>query len=248
MNSSVLFPGAGTVINLSTIVLGTIIGVFLAHRLTERVRNVVTDGLGLITLVNGFISVLDLIKPEFKDALPAGSSLLVPLGAILLGGITGSALRIEDRLNSFGDRLRSKFAKKDSTSNFTEGFVAASLLFGIGPLAMMGSISDGLGNGIDQLLLKSTLDFFASIAFAASFGWGVAASILPVGLLQGGFTVLGMYLGTFISPVQVMTMNIVGGLLLIGIGINLLRIRHVPVGDLLPALIFGPLIVALIAL
>jgi len=243
-----MFTGLGTVINMSTIFLGTALGVFLAHRLNERIRNVVTDGLGLITLVTGFLSVLDLVKPEFKAALPAGSTLLVPLGAILLGGLTGSALRIEDRLNLFGERLRKKYAKKDSSSRFTEGFVAASLLFGIGPLALLGSISDGLGNGIDQLLLKSTLDFFASIAFAASFGWGVAASILPVGLLQGAFTLLGMYLGDFISPVQVMTMNIVGGLLLIGIGINLLRLRRIPVADLLPALLFGPLIVALIAL
>jgi uncharacterized membrane protein YqgA involved in biofilm formation len=88
---------------------------------------------------------------------------------------------------------------------------------------------------------------FAAMAFAASFGWGVAASIIPVGLLQGAFTVLGMMLGSFISPLQIITINIVGGLLLIGIGINLLRIRHVPVGDMLPALIFGPLIVALIS-
>lgn len=242
-----MFPGIGTVINLATIVFGTFIGVLLAHRLNERVRNVVTDGLGLITLINGIICVLDLTKPEFKDALPQGASLLVPLGAILIGGITGSILRIEDRLNLFGDRLRKRFASGDSSNRFTEGFVAASLLFGIGPLAMMGSISDGLGNGIDQLLLKSTLDMFAAMAFAASFGWGVAASIIPVGLLQGGFTVLGMYLGTFISPVQVLTMNIVGGLLLIGISINLLRIRHVPVGDLLPALLVGPIIVALIS-
>ena len=247
MNSDLMFPGIGTVINIVTILFGTTVGVFFAHRLKEDVRNLVTDGLGLITLVNGFISVFDLTKPEFKDALPAGSALLVPLGAILLGGITGALLRIEDRLNNFGDSLRRRFASGDSSNRFTEGFVAASLLFGIGPLAMMGSISDGLGNGIDQLLLKSTLDMFASMAFAASFGWGVAASIIPVGLLQGGFTVLGMYLGTFISPVQVLTMNIVGGLLLIGIAINLLRLRHVPVGNLLPALIFGPLIVLLIS-
>jgi len=242
-----MFPGLGTLINLSTILLGTMIGVFLAHRMAQRIRNVVTDGLGLITLVTGLISVLDLMKPEFKNALPDGSSLLVPLGAILIGGITGSALRIEDRLNNFGERLRKRLAKEDSSSRFTDGFVAASLLFGIGPLALMGSISDGLGNGIDQLLLKSTLDFFASIAFASSFGWGVAASILPVGLTQGAFTLLGVYLGDFISPVQVLTMNIVGGLLLIGIAINLLRIRHVPVADLLPALLFGQLIVALIS-
>ena len=242
-----MFPGIGTVINLITIIFGTTIGVFLAHRLKDNVRNVVTDGLGLITLTNGIIGVLDLTKPEFKNALPSGSALLVPLGAILLGGITGSLLKIEHRLNGFGDYLRKRFAKSESSSRFTEGFVAASLLFGIGPLAIMGSISDGLGNGIDQLLLKSTLDMFASMAFAASFGWGVAASIIPVGLLQGAFTVLGMFLGTFISPLQILTVNIVGGLLLIGIAINLLKLRHVPVGDMLPALLFGPLIVALIS-
>lgn len=242
-----MFPGTGTVINIATIVLGTTVGVFLAHRLKENVRNVVTDGLGLITLTNGIISVFDLTNPEFKGSLPQGASLLVPLGALLLGGITGSILRIEDRLNGFGDDLRKRFAKGESSSRFTEGFVSASLLFGVGPLAMMGSINDGLGNGIDQLLLKSTLDMFAAMAFAASFGWGVAASIIPVGLLQGAFTVLGMMLGSFISPLQIITINIVGGLLLIGIGINLLRIRHIPVGDMLPALIFGPLIVALIS-
>ncbi|MEY4493463.1 MAG: hypothetical protein RL355_812 [Actinomycetota bacterium] len=242
-----MFPGIGTVINLATIIIGTTVGVFLAHRLKENVRNVVTDGLGLITLTNGIISVFDLTNPEFKGSLPQGASLLVPLGALLLGGITGSALRIEDRLNNFGDNLRKRFAKSESSGRFTEGFVSASLLFGVGPLAMMGSINDGLGNGIDQLLLKSTLDMFAAMAFAASFGWGVAASIIPVGLLQGAFTVLGMMLGSFISPLQIITINIVGGLLLIGIGINLLRIRHVPVGDMLPALIFGPLIVALIS-
>ena len=242
-----MFPGIGTVINVATIIFGTTIGVFLAHRLKENVRNVVTDGLGLITLTNGFISVFDLTNPEFKSALPQGASLLVPLGALLLGGITGSLLIIEDRLNNFGDNLRKRFAKGESSNRFTEGFVSASLLFGVGPLAMMGSINDGLGNGIDQLLLKSTLDMFAAMAFAASFGWGVAASIIPVGLLQGAFTVLGMMLGSFISPLQIITINIVGGLLLIGIGINLLRIRHVPVGDMLPALIFGPLIVALIS-
>ena len=242
-----MFPGIGTAINIATILIGTTVGVFLAHRLKENVRNVVTDGLGLITLVNGFLSVLDLTNPEFKQSLPQGASLLVPLGALLLGGITGSLLQIESRLNNFGDSLRARFAKSESSGKFTEGFVSASLLFGVGPLAMMGSINDGLGNGIDQLLLKSTLDMFAAMAFAASFGWGVAASIIPVGLLQGSFTILGMFLGNFISPLQIITINIVGGLLLIGIGMNLLRIRHVPVGDLLPALIFGPLIVALIS-
>lgn len=241
-----MFPGIGTVINLCTILIGSTIGVFFAHRIRENVRNLVTDGLGLIVLTSGIISVFDVTKPEFKDHLPSGSSFIVPLAAILIGGIIGALIRIEDRLNDLGEKLRERFAAGESENKFVEGFVLTSLLFGIGPLALMGSISDGLGNGIDQLLLKSAMDLFSSIAFAASFGWGVAASALSVGALQGSYTLLGVLAGTFISPVQVLALNIIGGIMLVGIGINLLRIRHIPVGDMLPALLIGPCLVGLL--
>jgi uncharacterized protein len=130
--------------------------------------------------------------------------------------------------------------KASSESSFVEGFVAASLLFAIGPLAILGSISDGMGTGIDQLVLKSTLDFFAAMAFATSLGWGVAASAIPVAVYQGVWTVIGLGLGQVLDGYQIDAMTIVGGIMLLCIALRLLNIKHVAVGNLLPALAIAP--------
>ena len=119
-------------------------------------------------------------------------------------------------------------------------------MFCIGPLAVLGSLSDGLGQGIDQLALKSTLDGFASLAFAASLGWGVAASAIAVGVWQGLLTVLGALLGAFMSAALIASLTATGGVLLLGVGLRLLNIRQVPVGDLLPALLMAPVITAIV--
>ena len=158
--------------------------------------------------------------------------------ALLVGGIVGSVLDLEDKVEKFGEYLRRKFKSKEGS--FVEGFLDASLLFAIGPLAILGSISDGMGAGIDQLVLKSTLDGFASIAFASSLGWGVAASAIPVGLYQGTWTLIGLLLGNILSDYQVDVMTITGGLLLLGIGMRLLKFKLIPVGNLLPALFLAP--------
>ena len=131
------------------------------------------------------------------------------------------------------------------SSDLVEGFLNSSLLFAIGPLAILGSISDGMGNGIDQLTLKSILDGFASMAFASSLGWGVAASAISVGIYQGLWTVSGLFLGNIMKDYQVDAMTITGGILLLGIGFRLLKIKDIPVGNLLPALFLAPLIAAL---
>jgi hypothetical protein len=120
--------------------------------------------------------------------------------------------------------------------------MAASLLFAIGPLAILGSISDGMGNGHQQLILKSTLDCITSIAFGATFGWGVTFSFIPVGIYQGVWTVAGWGLGSIMSAYQVGAMTAVGGVLLAGIGLRVLEIKFISVGDLLPAIFFAPLI------
>ena len=130
---------------------------------------------------------------------------------------------------------------------FAEGFVTASLVFCVGPLAILGSISDGLGRGIDQLALKSVLDGFAAIAFAASLGPGVMASALIVLLYQGAFTLLGWSLGGVLGAAEVAALTATGGLLLAGISIRLLRLRPIPVGDLLPALVVAPVLVAVVS-
>lgn len=242
-----MFAGSGTLINVTTIILGSLIGILIAHRLTEHLRSVVTDGLGLVTLTVGGLSVADIVDPDLVNSVPKGTSILVLLGSVLIGGLLGASLGIERWLESLGQKAKARFAKGENSSNFTEGFVAASLLFSIGPLAIMGSISDGLGNGNEQLLLKSTLDFFAAIAFAATFGIGVALSAAVVLVVQGAFTVFGMFLGEFISAPAVLAMNAAGGLLLLGIAMNLLNIRKVPVGDLLPAIAIAPVLATLLS-
>jgi len=234
--------GLGTLINIVGIIAGSTVGVLAGSRLAVKTRDLITDVLGLITILAAAGAVIPLFSSDFASSLPKGWTLLSILGSLLIGGLIGSALKLEDRLEMLGENLRRKFgANKEGT--FVEGFVSSSLLFVIGPLAILGSISDGMGTGIDQLSLKSILDFFAAIAFAASLGWGVAASAIPVGIYQGVWTLIGLFLGSVLAQYQIDAMTIVGGLLLLSIGLRLLRVKEVAVGNLLPALAIAPVFV-----
>lgn len=242
--------GLGTIINVLAILVGTAMGLIIGNRLSEKTSRVVTDGLGLVVLVLGGLNVVSLLDPEFVSAVGPGVPLLVVIGAILIGGIVGSALKIEQRLERFGTLLQKKFSgkgSKDSKEKFITGFVNASLVFTIGPLAILGALSDGLGQGIEQLATKSILDGFASLAFAASLGWGVALSAIPVGLWQGLLTVIAFAVGSVVSAPVISALTATGGVLLLGVGLRLLQIRQVAVGNMLPALIVAPLITLLIA-
>lgn len=240
-----MFVGLGTLINIIAIVIGSTIGIGAGSRLTKKSLSLITDILGLITLLGAASALIPLWSSTFIDSLPKGSTLLVILGAMLVGGLIGSALSLENRLDKFGETLRQKF-KASSDGPFIEGFVSASLLFVIGPLAILGSVSDGMSEGLDQLILKSSLDFFAAMAFASSLGWGVAASAIPVGIYQGVWTLIGLFLGSVLQPYQIDAMTICGGLMLVGIGLRLLDIKKIAVANLLPALIIAPAIATLL--
>ena len=162
-----MFVGLGTLINITTIVGGAAIGVLVGTRMLARTRLLITEVLGLITILGAVSALAPMWSDRYINSIPKGWTLLAILGSLLIGGGIGSALSLESRLEGLGEKLRVKFgAHKEST--FIEGFVSSSLLFAIGPLAILGSISDGMSTGIDQLLLKSSLDFFAAIAFAAT--------------------------------------------------------------------------------
>ena len=236
-----MFPGIGTLINVITIIGGASIGVLIGNRMKIATRDLLTDVLGLVTFLGAASALIPLWSSRYIDSLPSGWALLVVLGSLLIGGLIGSALNLENRLDGLGEKLRQRFGASQE-SPFVEGFVSASLLFAIGPLAILGSISDGMSNGIDQLLLKSTLDFFAAMAFATSLGWGVAVSALPVGLYQGVWTVIGLALGKVLDGYQVDAMTVVGGIMLLCIALRLLKIKSVAVGDLVPALAIAPLL------
>lgn len=243
-------PGTGTLINVLAILVGSALGVALGDRLPERTRAVVTDGLGLVVLLIAALSAVAVVGEDLSAAVGSAAPVLIVLGAVLVGGVVGSLLRLEQRLEGLGAWLRARLVRggPDAGSHrFVEGFVSASLVFCVGPLAILGSLSDGLGTGIEQLVLKSVLDGFASIAFAAALGWGVAASAVAVLGYQGFWTVLGVLLGGFLPPAEIAAITAVGGILLVGVALRLLRIRDVPVADLLPALLVAPILTALVA-
>jgi uncharacterized membrane protein YqgA involved in biofilm formation len=244
-----LIIGLGTIINLLAIVIGTVAGVLIGNRLSEKTSRVVTDGLGLVVLVLGGLNVVAVLDDELVGAVGPGIPLLIVIGAILIGGVIGSALKIEQRLESFGAVLQKRFAgkgTKDSKEKFVTGFVNASLVFTIGPLAILGALSDGLGKGIEQLATKSILDGFASLAFAASLGWGVALSAIPVGIWQGLLTAVAFAVGSVMSAPVIAALTATGGVLLLGVGLRLLQLRQVAVGNMLPALIVAPILTILL--
>ncbi len=256
------FPGLGTVINVVTVVAGSLLGMAVGHRLPERVKHVVTDGLGLTTLLVAGLSAVSVTDPALATAVGTGVPVLVVLGSLLIGGITGSLLRIEDRLGSLAGVVQTWVARRwpgsaeagsaghgAARERFIEGWLTASLLFCVGPLTILGSLSDGLGRGIDQLTLKAVLDGFAAMAFASTFGIGVLLSAASVAAVQGSLTVAGVLLGSLLPQAHVAALTATGGLLLVGISFRLLRVRDVPVGDLLPALLVAPLLTqAIVAL
>ena len=243
------FRGFGTAVNVVTVLLGSGIGIVLGHRLPQRTRDTVTDALGLVTLMIAALAAASVTSPTLTNAVGDSAPVLIVLGSMLVGGIIGSLLRIEAGLESIGDWLQRRLASSEQTEQrrrFVEGFVSSSLVFCVGPLTILGSLNDGLGNGSDQLMLKSALDGFASIAFAASFGWGVAAAAISVLVVQGGLTGVGVLLGQLLPDPQLAALTATGGLLLAGVGLRLLQIKAVPVGDLLPALLVAPLLTELV--
>ncbi|MFC7492493.1 MULTISPECIES: DUF554 domain-containing protein [unclassified Knoellia] len=271
------FPGLGTVINVATVVVGALLGMAVGHRFPDRTRSVVTDCLGLTTLLMAGLSAVSVTDRALSDATGDGAPVLIVLGSLLIGSIAGSLLRIGDRLESLAGLIEAWFARRSpaladtddpgpavaagsggaavgtraahgttAREKFIEGWLGASLLFCVGPLTILGSLSDGLGRGIDQLLLKSVLDGFAALAFASTFGVGVLLSAVSVAVVQGALTVVGVLLGSVLPEPHILALTATGGLMLAGIGLRLLRIKDVPVADMLPALIVAPLLTQLV--
>jgi uncharacterized membrane protein YqgA involved in biofilm formation len=241
--------GLGTILNVVTIVLGAALGVLIGNRLNEKLSRLLTDAMGLVVLVIGAMNLMALWNQDFVLAVTRSGTLLVVLAALIVGGITGSLLKIEERLENFGGWLQKKTSGKNqgqSKEKFIEGFVNASLLFTIGPMAVLGALSDGLGQGIETLALKSTLDGITAIAFAAALGWGVAFSAIPVGVWQGLLTVVAAFAGALLPGAVVASITATGGILLLATGLRVLQIKMISVASLLPALVAAPLITLLV--
>ena len=231
----------GTLINVAAVLAGTLLGVLVGGRLPERVRRRVLDGLGLVTLVVGVDLAL-----EWRE-----TSALYVLGGILLGGIAGEALRIEERIEALGDRLQARVERGGrQAGNVSGAFFTASLLFCVGPLTVVGSIQDGLTGDYEALAAKSVLDGFAAVALAASLGPGVAFAAVSIFVIQGAITLAAGLFDSILAEGSEALAALVsaGGLLVIGISLKLLEVRDVRVGNFLPALVIAPALVGLATL
>lgn len=235
----------GTIVNIATVVAGTAIGAVAGRRFPESIRGTVMAALGLATAAIGV-----------REILPTTEFPLV-LGAVLLGAVLGEALRIEAALHRVGDALQRRFAGRTmpidvdipetaeplpAANRFGEGFVVSSLVFCVGPLTIVGSIQDGLGDA-ELLLVKAALDGFASIAFAAVYGWGVAVSAATIAIVQGGIALLAGTLDGVLTDPMLDALGAAGGILLLGIALRLLDLKEVRVANLLPAVVLAPLFV-----
>jgi uncharacterized membrane protein YqgA involved in biofilm formation len=229
----------GTLINVGTILAGTLVGVRLGGRLPKDVQDRVLAGLGLVTLVIGVDLAL-----AWRDTNP-----LYVLGGVLLGGIAGEALGIERRLAGLGDRIQRRLSGARHAS-VSEAFFTASLLFCVGPLAVVGAIQDGLQGNYQALATKALLDGFASIALAGTLGWGVALAAVTVFVYQGAIA-MGATLFESLLPAHgeaLAALTSAGGVLIIGISLKLLDLKDVRVGNFLPALLFAPALYGLVSL
>ncbi|HPC05161.1 MAG TPA: DUF554 domain-containing protein [Anaerolineaceae bacterium] len=229
----------GTFINIATVIIGGTLGCLLGSRLPERIRQTVVTGLGLFTLAYG-ISMF--IKTQ---------NAIVVVLSLLIGIVLGELWNIEKGLNNLGTWLEVKVLNstdESSQKRFIKGFLTASLLFCVGPMAILGSVQDGLTGDYQLLVVKSILDGFAALAFAASMGVGVLFSIIPVLLYQGGITLLAIQAQSFFTEAMITEMSAVGGVILLAIGIGgLLELKPIRTANFLPALVLAPLLVALLA-
>jgi uncharacterized membrane protein YqgA involved in biofilm formation len=237
-----MFIGLGSLINALTILIGSALGIAFGAKLKEHTRELIMSSLGLITACAAADMVKVIWDFKFYGALPKGWSIIAILISLILGALIGTTLKVEARLESLGGKLKQIFdAKGDSP--FIEGFVMASLIFVVGPMAILGGISDGMGTGIQTLVLKSILDGIGAMAFAATMGWGIAASAIPTAIYQLIWTAIGWSIGNILSDYQIAAITATGGLLIFCISLRLLKIKIIPIGDLLPALFVAPVIV-----
>jgi uncharacterized membrane protein YqgA involved in biofilm formation len=225
----------GTLVNVVTVLVGAAIGAVAGTRFPERFRTSLMATLGLIT------AGLGLRETMATDEFP------LVISALLVGVLLGEALRIEQGLERFGLLLQSRVTSDDQTEGsrrrFSEGFVIASLVFCIGPLTIVGSIRDGLGDH-EMLFVKAALDGFAAIAFAAVYGWGVILAAVTVAVVQGGLAVAGATLDGVLTDPMIDALATAGGIMLLGIALRLLDLTQVRVANMLPAIALAPLFVA----
>ncbi len=214
----------GTLINAGAIILGTLIGMMIKTKLPERVVTIIFQALGLFTILLGLKMALEM--QEF----------LIAIGSLVVGSVIGELLKIESGMEKFGGWVKTRL--KSDNAKFTDGMITAFLLYCMGSLTILGAIEEGINGNMDLLLMKSLMDGCSSIALASALGIGVGFSAIPLLIYQGGLTLFASSVSSFFSEAVVRELSAVGGVLLIGLGINILEIKKLRILNMIPALVF----------
>lgn len=217
----------GTIVNSIAIIVGAIIGVIIKKGIKDSYKTTIMDGIGLSVIVIGLMGA---IKSE---------NIILVIASIVIGGILGELIGIERKLDNIGNSLQKKLGARDS--NFSEGFVTASLIFCVGAMAIIGSLEAGIQGDYNTLFAKSIIDGITSIIFASTLGIGVAFSSIAVFIYQGTITIFANSVKGLLTPEVIREMSAIGGILIMAIGINVLELKKIKVGNLLPA-VFIPVI------
>ena len=225
----------GVGINALAVIIGSLLGFLLHKGISEKINNAIMMGVGLCVAYIGI------------DGLTGGVNPLVAVLAIVPAAIIGTSLDIDGKLNKFGEKITSKFSHGEG-SKAAEGFVTASLLFCIGAMAVVGSISSGLTGDHSILFTKSVLDFISSTMLSAAFGLGVMLSVIPLVIYQGGIALFATFLSPVLTDSIVAAITCVGSILILALGLNILNISKIKIANLLPAILFAPFAQLLVSL
>jgi len=223
----------GTLVNAGAVIAGGIVGMLLNKSLHDRYKTIYFQAVGLFTLAIGISMVYNM------------QHILIVVGSLAVGSLLGEWMNLEKGVERVSQHMKTKF--RVGNDRFSEGLITAVLLYCIGSMTILGAIQEGTGGSSDLLLTKSLMDGFSSILLASAFGVGVIASAVPLLIFQGGLTLLAMYASSFFSPQIIQGLTSVGGILLIGLGINILEIKKLRIMNMLPALLVVVLLLYLFA-
>ena len=213
----------GTLVNTAAVIVGGTIGFMLKKNMPQRITTIYFQAVGLFTLSIGISMVAKL------------DHILIVVGSLSIGSLLGEWLNLEKGVEHLSELMKKRF--KIGNERFSEGLITAFLMFCIGSMTVIGTIQEGTGGSSDLLFTKSLMDFFSAILLASAFGFGVVVSAIPLLLFQGALTMIAMFFGTFFTPSIILGLTNVGGVLLIGLGINILEIKKLRIMNMLPALI-----------
>ena len=235
--------GLGTVVNAGAVIVGGLAGTVIKKGLPERYKNIVMQALGLSVLFIGISGALQGIYKVLGNGSLDRQFIMTMIFSLVIGGVIGELINIESKLERLGSWFQSKFSKNGG--NFAEGFVTASLVYCVGAMAIVGSLEDGLTGNPKTLFAKSILDGVSSVVLGATMGYGVPFSAIPILIYQGAITLLAGFVKPWLTDAVTAQMSLIGSILIFGIGINLLEIKKIKVGNLLPA-IFLPVVYFLV--